>query len=93
MLQISGLTIFLTTLYFILLGVVWLKGYDIVKKHDISLLPRFYLVLATIRFILTATLVLIYVLVSDNMASSRQFVILVMTLYAAMMVITLTLKH
>ena len=53
----------------------------------------FYFVLTTIRFILTATLVLIYVLVSDNMASSRQFVVMVMAMYATMMVVTLTLKH
>lgn len=93
MLQISGLTIFLTALYFTLLGVAWVKGYDMVMKLDASRLPMFYFVLATIRFILTATLVLIYVLVSDNMASSRQFVVMVMAMYATMMVVTLTLKH
>ena len=92
LLQISGLTI-LTALYFTLLGVAWVKGYDMVMKLDASRLPMFYFVLTTIRFILTATLVLIYVLVSDNMASSRQFVVMVMAMYATMMVVTLTLKH
>lgn len=89
----SGLTVFLTILYFIVIGFAWVKGYDVVKKHDASLLPRFYLVLATIRFILTATLVLFYILLTNDMTSSRQFVILVMALYGMMMVVTLTLKH
>lgn len=89
----SGITIFLTFLYFLILGLVWVKGYDVVKKHDASLLPRFYLVLATIRFLLTATLVLCYILLTNDMTSSRQFVIMVMVMYGVMMVVTLTLKH
>lgn len=89
----SGITIFLTFLYFLILGLVWVKGYDVVKKHDASLFPRFYLVLATIRFLLTATLVLCYILLTNDMTSSRQFVIMVMAMYGVMMVVTLTLKH
>lgn len=89
----SGITIFLTFLYFLILGLVWVKGYDVVKKHDASLLPRFYLVLAMIRFLLTATLVLCYILLTNDMTSSRQFVIMVMAMYGVMMVVTLTLKH
>lgn len=89
----SGLIIFLTALYFTLLGVAWVKGYDIVKKRAPEQLPKFYLILATIRFILTSTLVLCFVLLSDDMALSRQFALMVIAMYVVMMVVTLALKH
>ena len=39
-----------------LLGVVYVKGFDLVKRHSPDRLPQFCLLMAAIRFLLLATL-------------------------------------
>lgn len=80
-------------MFFCLLGLAWVKGYDFVKSRDASQLPKFYMLLACVRFILISTLVLFYVLLSDDWASMESFAIMVMVMYVLMMTVTLTLKH
>lgn len=89
----SLLTIFLSALFFTLLGVVYVKGYDFVKSRSPERLPHFYLILATIRMLLVATVVAIYVMLSPNRQDSVHFAAMFIGMYAVMMIITLILKH
>jgi len=87
-------TIFLSTLFITLLGVVYVKGYDYVKKRSPERLSQFYLILATIRMLLVATVVAIYVSVlSTDHQDSVHFAAMFLGMYAVMMIITLILKH
>ena len=45
-----------------LLGVAYVKLYDVVKAHQPEALPRFYLIMTVIRMILVASLAGIYIL-------------------------------
>lgn len=87
------LTVLATALFFVLLGMAWVKGYDVVKRHDAALLPQFYMVLAAVRMVMVSALVLIYVLLTDDNASIPSFAIMVLLMYATMMIVSLTLKH
>lgn len=89
----SLLTIFLSALFFTLLGVVYVKGYDFVESRSPERLPQFYLILATIRMLLVATIVAIYVILSPNRLNSVHFAVMFLGMYAVMMIITLILKH
>lgn len=87
------LTIFLSALFFTLLGMAYVKGYDFVKGRSPERLPQFYLILATIRILLVATVVAIYVILSSDRQDSVHFAAMFLAMYAAMMIITLILKH
>lgn len=89
----SLLTIFLSALFFTLLGVAYVKGYDFVKNRSAERLPQFYLIMATIRILLVATIVLIYVMLSQNHQGSVLFAAMFLGMYVVMMVTTLILKH
>ncbi len=89
----SVLSASLSISYFVVIGLAYVKGYDIVKRYSPSHLVHFYLVMAAIRMILTATIVVVYVLLSDNRADSIRFAAMFMLMYAVMMVVTLILKH
>ena len=89
----SLLTVFLSALFFTLLGVVYVKGYDFVKSRSPERLAQFYLVLATIRMLLVATVVAIYVIFSTDRQASIHFAAMFIGMYAVVMVITLILKH
>lgn len=87
------LSIFLSVLFFTLLGSVYVKGYDFVQAHSPEKLPQFYLVLAAIRILLVATVVAIYVILSPCHQDSIHFAAMFFGMYVVMMVITLILKH
>ena len=53
----SALTVILTAVFFILLGVAYVRGYDIVKRHSPDHLVHFYLLMTVIRIVLVATVV------------------------------------
>lgn len=90
----SLLTIFLSALFFTALGTAYVKGYDFVKAKSPERMPQFYLIMAAIRMILVITVVAIYVvLLSQNRQDSISFAVMFLGMYAAMMVITLILKH
>ena len=76
-----------------LLGVSYVKLYDVVKTHQPEALPRFYLIMTVIRMILVATLAGIYILLADDRQELIRFVAIYMAMYAAMMVVTLSLRH
>lgn len=86
-------TIFLSVLFFTILGTAYCKGYDITKRHSPERLPQFYMIMAAIRFILIVTIVGAYAFLSGNRADTISFVTLFFTLYMIMMVVTLKLKH
>ena len=75
---------FLSVLFFTLLGVAYVKGYDVVKRQAPDHLVHFYLIMATIRMLLVATVVGLYVSFTEN-----RFLIM----YAITMVVTLKLRH
>ena len=89
----SVLSVSLSISYFIVIGLAYVKGYDIVKRHSPGHLVLFYLIMAAIRMLLTATVVVVYVLLSDSRDDSIRFAAMFMSMYAVMMVVTLILKH
>ena len=84
---------FLSALFFTLLGVAYVKGYDIVKRHSPDHLVHFYLIMATIRMLLVATVVGLYVFFTENREDAIHFAALFLIMYAITMVITLLMRH
>ena len=84
---------FFVLLFFTLLGVAYVKGYDLVKSRSPEHLVHFYLVMATIRMLLVATVVGLYVFFTENREDAIRFAIIFIIMYATTMVITLTLRH
>ena len=80
-------------LFFTLLGVAYVKGYDMVKSRSPEHLPHFYLIMATVRMLLIGTAVVLYVLFADSREDAVRFALIILILYAAMMVTTLTMRH
>ena len=85
--------IILSVLFFTLLGVTYVKGYDIVKRHSPDHLVHFYLIMATIRMLLVATVVGLYVFFTENREDAIHFAAIFLIMYAIMMVITLLMRH
>ena len=86
-------TIFLSALFFTLIGVAYCTGYDFTKKHSPNHLPQFYLVMAVVRFLLVASAVGIYAFLSENRTATMEFAAMFFAMYVVMMVVTLKLKH
>ena len=84
---------FLSALFFTVLGVAYVKGYDIVKRHSPDHLVHFYLIMATIRMLLVATVVGLYVFFTENREDAIHFAAIFLIMYAIMMVITLLMRH
>ncbi len=87
------LEIFLSALFFTLLGTAYVKGYDIVKRHSPDHLPHFYLIMATIRMLLVGTVVALYVFFTENREDTIRFAITFIIMYVIMMVVTLKKRH
>ena len=85
--------IVLSILFFTLLGVAYVKGYDLVKRHSPDHLVHFYLIMATIRMLLVLTVVGLYVYFTENREDAIRFVGIFIIMYAITMVITLKLRH
>ena len=83
----------LSVLFFTLLGVAYVKGYDIVKRHSPDHLVHFYLIMATIRMLLVATVIGLYVFFTENREDAIHFAIIFIIMYAITMVITLLMRH
>ena len=83
----------LSVLFFTLLGVTYVKGYDTVKRHSPDHLVHFYLIMATIRMLLVATVVGLYVFFIENREDAIHFAAIFLIMYAIMMVITLLMRH
>ena len=80
-------------LFFALLGVAYVKGYDAVKRHSPEHLVHFYLIMATIRMLLVATVVGLYVFFTENRECAIRFAAIILVMYAITMVVTLKLRH
>lgn len=78
---------------FTMMGVAYIKGYDIVKAKSPRHLPHFYLAMATIRVLTVLAMIGIYMRLSCSREQTINFAIVCLVLYAVMMVITLTLRH
>lgn len=87
-------TVLLSALFFIILGTAFCIGWDYVKKTMPEHLVHYYMFSAVIRFLLVATAVLAHIRFStDTKGEKVAFVLMFFAMYAAMMVITLRLKH
>ena len=85
--------IILSVLFFTLLGGAYVKGYDLVKRHSPDHLVHFYLIMATIRMLLVATVVGLYVFFTENRQEAIRFAAIFIIMYAITMVVTLKLRH
>ena len=84
---------FLSALFFTLLGVAYVKGYDLVKSRSPEHLVHFYLIMATIRMLLVATVVGLYVFFTENREDAIHFAAIFIIMYAITMVVTLLMRH
>lgn len=88
------LTVILSALFFVALGLAYCLGWDYVRKNFPGHIVHYYLFSAVIRFLLVATVILAYIRLSG---ASRgvlvTFALMFLGMYVAMMVITLCLKH
>jgi cytochrome c biogenesis factor len=87
------LEFFLSALLITLLGVAYVKGYDVVKRHSAEHLVHFYLLMAVIRMLLVTTAVAIYVICASDREGATHFAASIMIMYALMMVVTLSMRH
>ena len=76
-----------------LLGLAYVKGYDFVKRRSPENLVHFYMIMATIRMLLIATVIALYVFFAPNREDAIHFAVIILIMYAMMMVVTLTLRH
>lgn len=86
-------SVFLSVLFFTLLGMAYVKGYDAVKRRSPENLVQFYLIMATIRMVLVATVVALYVVFSTDRDKAIEFAAMFIIMYAIMMVVTLVMRH
>ena len=80
-------------LFFIVLGVAYVKGYDVVKRHSPEHLVHFYLIMAVTRMLLIATVVGLYVFLAPNREDAIQYAAIILIMYAITMVVTLSMRH
>ncbi|MBP3790383.1 MAG: hypothetical protein J6I52_12305 [Prevotella sp.] len=83
----------LAALLFILLGGIYVKGYDLVKEKSPDHLPQFYLIVAVVRIILILTVIGVYVLFASSREDAIHFALACLAMYVVMMITTLTLRH
>ena len=82
-----------SVVFFALLGVAYVKGYDMVKSRSPEHLPHFYIIMATVRMLLIGTAVVLYVLLADSRDEAIRFALIILIMYAGMMITTLTMRH
>jgi hypothetical protein len=79
---------------FTMLGMAYVKGYDVVKRHSPQHLVHFYLIMATVRMLIVATAVAIYVLlIAKSRDDAVRFALIIIIMYVVMMAVTLKLRH
>lgn len=83
----------LAALFFILLGGIYVKGYDLVKKKSSEHLPQFYLIMTIIRILLVLTVIGFYVLFAESREDAIHFALACLGMYVVMMITTLSLRH
>jgi cytochrome c biogenesis factor len=89
----TPVSVFLSVLFFTLLGMAYVKGYDAVKRRSPENLVQFYLIMATIRMVLVATVVALYVVFTTDRDKAIEFAAMFIIMYAIMMVVTLVMRH
>jgi hypothetical protein len=86
--------ILFSIVFFTMLGLAYIKGYDTVRQHSPEHLVHFYLIMATVRMLLVATAVAVYVLlIASSRENAIRFAIIFIIMYAIMMAVTLKLRH
>lgn len=80
-------------LLIVVLGVSYVKGYDLVKARSPEHLPHFYLIMATARMLILLTAIGLYVLFAGNRDDAVSFALTCLGMYVVMMIVTLSLRH
>lgn len=83
----------LAALLLTLLGVAYVKGYDFVSRRAPDHLAHFCLALTVIRILFVATFAGLVILFKENREETIRFAAIYIIMYAAMMVVTLKLRH
>jgi len=76
----------------IFLGLLWVKGFELVKRHAPERIPQFYYATAFLRVTVVLALVLVFRLLCGP-AEIKTFTAIVMVMYALMMTVSLVIKH
>jgi len=74
------------------LGLLWVKGFEAVKRHAPERIPQFYYVTAILRITVVLALVLVFRLLYGP-AEIKTFAAVVLAMYALMMTVSLVIKH
>lgn len=84
----------LSAMLFLILGIAYVKGYDVVKKRSPGHLVQFYMAMTVIRLLLVSTMAAIVILLfKESRDETIAFTGVYLIMYLAMMVITLSLRH
>lgn len=76
------------------LAFVWVKGVRYLKKHAPQHLPGFHMILTVIRMISILTVIGLYLIfISESQEETEAFVIMMLSMYALMMAVTLLIRH
>ena len=89
----TGMALFLVMLFFAVLGIAYVKGYDFVKSRSPEFLAHFYLIMAVVRMLLVATVAALCVFLAPDRANAIFAAITILIMYALMMVVTLSIRH
>ena len=87
------LAVFLSTLLIVLLGVAYVKGYDMVKSRSQEHMPQFYLIMTAVRMVLIATMAATVIICTEDKTEARQLGLYILIMYSLMMVTTLAMRH
>ena len=92
--MVSGITIVVCLLIFIILGGGWIAGYQYLKDKGPQYLVRFYLIYAIFRILTVLSVAVVSIFfISGSTAESKSFVLMLFTMYVLMMALTLIMKH
>lgn len=92
--MVSVLAIMFSLLLLVALGAGWMAGYRYFKAEDHQMLVRFYMAYAAFRVFIILGYAAIYIFfISDSVAESKAFVLMLFSMYVLMMALTLILKH
>lgn len=70
------------------------KGSEVFKKHAPQHLPGFHMILTVIRMISILTVIGLYLIfISESQEETEAFVIMMLSMYALMMTVTLLIRH
>ncbi len=81
-------------LLFVILGMAWTVGLDVVRRHFARYMVPFCILFTLVRFTMVLAVVGTYVFcLSESHAESKAFAAMVLVMYGVTLVITYVIKH